>query len=53
MTTNPDQIRAEIEQTRASLSQDVDALNQKVNPRFAVERGKNRVRDRFSDAATR
>ena len=51
MTTSsdPEQIRREIERTQASLSQDVDALTEKVTPGKIVER---RV-DRARDAATR
>jgi hypothetical protein len=46
---NPEQIRREIERTQAALSQDVDALTEKVTPGKIVER---RV-DRARDAATR
>jgi hypothetical protein len=46
---DPEQIRREIEQTQAALSQDVDALTEKVTPGKIVER---RV-DRARDAATR
>ena len=51
MTTSsdPEQIRREIERTQAALSQDVDALAEKVTPGKIVER---RV-DRARDAATR
>ena len=51
MTTpsDPEQIRREIERTQANLSQDVDALTEKVTPAKIVER---RV-DRARDAATR
>ena len=51
MTTASDreQIRREIERTQAALSQDVDALTEKVTPGKIVER---RV-DRARDAATR
>jgi len=38
MTTDPDQIRAEIEETRGSLSQDVNVLGDTVNPARAVKR---------------
>jgi len=41
MTSNdPEAIRRDIEQTRASLSQDVDVLNEKVSPRSAEQRRK-------------
>lgn len=51
MTTSsdPEQIRREIERTQAALSQDVDALTEKVTPSKIVER---RV-DRAKDAVTR
>jgi hypothetical protein len=32
MTSNPDQIRGNIEQTQKNLSADVDALAEKVSP---------------------
>ncbi len=46
MTTpsDPDQIRREIERTQANLSNDVDALSEKVSPGRIVERRVNRVR---------
>lgn len=49
MTTssNPDEIRAEIERTRYELSQDVDALAEKVSPTKAVSRQTNRMREGF------
>jgi hypothetical protein len=46
---DPEQIRREIQRTQAALSQDVDALTEKVTPGKIVER---RV-DRARDAATR
>jgi hypothetical protein len=46
---DPDRIRREIERTQANLSQNVDALTEKVTPSKIVER---RV-DRARDAATR
>jgi uncharacterized protein DUF3618 len=48
-SSDPEQIRREIERTQAALSQDVDALTEKVTPGKIVER---RV-DRARDAATR
>ena len=47
MTTSndPDEIRREIERTQASLSQDVDALTEKVTPSKIVERRVDRARD--------
>lgn len=50
MTNDPDQIRRDIEDTRASLSADVDTLNEKVNPRYAFRRGQGRIRDGFTKA---
>jgi ElaB/YqjD/DUF883 family membrane-anchored ribosome-binding protein len=45
MTTSndPDQIRREIEATRAGLSNDVNALSDKVNPTQIVERQKSKI----------
>jgi Protein of unknown function (DUF3618) len=48
-SSDPEQIRRDIERTQAALSQDVDALAEKVTPGKIVER---RV-DRARDAATR
>jgi Protein of unknown function (DUF3618) len=48
-SSDPEQIRREIERTQAALSQDVDVLTEKVAPGKIVER---RV-DRARDAATR
>ena len=47
MTTSsdPEQIRREIERTQANLSQDVDALTDKVTPSRIVERRVDRARD--------
>lgn len=47
MTTSsdPEQIRREIERTQAALSQDVDALTEKVTPGKIVERRVDRARD--------
>ena len=47
MTTasDPDEVRREIERTQANLSQDVDALTEKVTPSKIVERRVDRVRD--------
>jgi hypothetical protein len=43
-TTDPDQIRQDIERTRASLSDDVNALTYKVSPRRAVGARVDRAR---------
>jgi hypothetical protein len=48
-SSDPEQIRREIDRTQAALSQNVDALTEKVTPGKIVER---RV-DRARDAATR
>lgn len=47
MTTSndPDVIRQQIEETRAGLSYDVDALNEKVNPARAVDRRVTKTKD--------
>jgi gas vesicle protein len=47
MSTDPDQIRREIEQTRSSLSGDVDALAYKASPRRMVNDRTRRVGDAF------
>ncbi|MFI7608005.1 DUF3618 domain-containing protein [Micromonospora sp. NPDC049366] len=44
MSTDPDQIRREIEATRSNLSSDVDALAYKVSPGRIVDDRKQRVR---------
>jgi gas vesicle protein/uncharacterized protein YjbJ (UPF0337 family) len=46
-TTDPDQIRQEIEQTRAELSGDVNALTYKVSPRRVVGERVDRTRGAF------
>src|SRR5205814_4769392 len=38
MSTDPDQIRSEIDQTQRELSADVDALTDKLSPQRIVER---------------
>jgi hypothetical protein len=54
MTSNdPEAIRRDIEQTRQSLSQDVDVLNEKVNPRYAVQRRKEAAASSLSRAKDR
>ena len=52
-TTDPDQIRREIEQTRSDLSDDVNALTDKVSPRRAVGRRVDRARGAFRDVRER
>jgi gas vesicle protein len=48
--SDPDQIRAEIEATRASLGQDVDALADKVTPSKIVDRQVDKVKGAFGSA---
>src|SRR3954451_16676437 len=48
MTTDPDQIRDEIERTRRELSSDVDALAYKASPSRMVQERKDRVRGKLS-----
>lgn len=45
MGQEPDQLRAEIEQTRAELDRDVDALTEKVNPSRVVGRRVDRTKE--------
>jgi hypothetical protein len=47
MTTTPDQIRREIEQTQRGLSADVDALTEKVTPRRIMARRMSKARRAF------
>src|SRR4051794_757633 len=49
-TNDPDQIRAEIERTRASLSEDVNALADDVNPKTVARRQKEKVTGAFGRA---
>ncbi len=44
MSTDPDQIRAEIDQTQRELSADVDALTEKISPPRIAERQVQRTR---------
>jgi hypothetical protein len=44
MSTDPDQIRSEIDQTQRELSADVDALTEKISPQRIVERRVRRTR---------
>ncbi|MEH1014789.1 DUF3618 domain-containing protein [Micromonospora sp. CPCC 206060] len=50
MSSDPDQIRAEIEATRTDLSANVDALTYKASPRRAVTAPVNRARGRLARA---
>jgi Protein of unknown function (DUF3618) len=47
-SSDPEEIRREIERTQANLSQDVDALTEKVTPSKIVERRVDRARDTAS-----
>ena len=49
-STDPDEIRAEIERTRAGLSDDVNALADTVNPAHVAKRQASKVKDAFSGA---
>jgi uncharacterized protein YjbJ (UPF0337 family) len=44
MTTDPDQLRAEIDRTRANLSNDVDALTEHVAPKNVAKRQADKVK---------
>jgi gas vesicle protein len=50
MSTDPDQIRAQIEQTRGSLSDDVNALADQVNPKNVMHRQTAKVTGAFGSA---
>lgn len=49
MTSDPEQLRREIEGTRRELSADVDALTEKINPSLAVKRQMAHVRGSMTD----
>ena len=53
MSTSPDAIRADIEQTRRELGGDVDALADKVTPSKIVDRQKDKVRGAFGSLRNR
>ncbi|HEY4576560.1 MAG TPA: DUF3618 domain-containing protein [Yaniella sp.] len=46
MSNNPEEIRTDIQRTQSALGRDVDALAEKVDPTKAMERQKDRLRDR-------
>jgi hypothetical protein len=48
--SDPDTIRANIEQTRSQLGGDVDALAEKVSPSNIADRQKEKVKDRVRSA---
>jgi uncharacterized protein YjbJ (UPF0337 family) len=49
MSTDPDQIRREIDQTQRELSADVDALTEKVSPPKIMERRVRRTREAMTN----
>jgi gas vesicle protein len=49
MSTDPDQIRSEIDQTQRALSADVDALTEKISPPRIVERRVQRTREAMTN----
>ena len=53
MSTDPDQIRSEIDQTQRELSADVDALTEKVSPQRIVERRVRRTRSTMTNMKDR
>jgi len=52
-TSDPEEIRADIERTRSELSRDVDALGDKVSPSSAARRQVDRVRSGVTRAKDR
>jgi hypothetical protein len=53
MSTDPDQIRSEIDQTQRELSADVDALTDKLSPQRMVERRVRRSRTAMTNMKDR
>jgi hypothetical protein len=53
MSTDPDQIRSEIDQTQRELSADVDALTEKISPQRIVERRVRRSRSAMTNMKDR
>jgi hypothetical protein len=53
MSTDPDQIRSEIDQTQRVLSADVDALTEKLSPPRIVERRVQRTREAMTNVKDR
>ncbi|NED96569.1 DUF3618 domain-containing protein [Phytoactinopolyspora alkaliphila] len=53
MTNDPDQIRADIERTRTDLSENVDAVRDRVSPGSVVKRQRSRVQGAMSSARER
>lgn len=52
MSTDPDQLRAEIDRTRSALSNDVDALTEHVAPANVAQRQADKVKGAVGDAAS-
>jgi gas vesicle protein len=53
MGTSTEELSSDIAQTRQSLAQDVDALQDRVSPTAIIERRKSAVRDRLASAKSR
>jgi len=53
VSTDPNMIRYDIEQTRVELSEDVDALADKVNPQKMARRQTNKVRSALAGVRNR
>ncbi|MDF2846860.1 MAG: hypothetical protein K0R97_842 [Oerskovia sp.] len=53
MSTDPEQLRNDIERTRSELSDDVDALGDKVNPTHVARRQTDKVRRSFTSVKDR
>jgi hypothetical protein len=53
MSTDPDQIRSEIDQTQRELSADVDALTDKISPQRIAERRVRRTRTAMTNMKDR
>src|SRR5439155_10879346 len=53
MSTDPDQIRSEIDQTQREMSADVDALTEKLSPSRIVERRVRRTRTAMTNMKDR
>lgn len=49
MSSNPDDIRRDIDQTRSELGRDVDALAEKMDPNKIVDRQTEKVRNKWTD----
>jgi hypothetical protein len=53
MAQSPEELKRDIEQTRRELTQDVDALNEKVSPAKIVSRRVDKTRDSVSQLKER